>query len=54
MYLETVKHNRELLVLVLWFVLQMERKEPVGGASTDVKKDGPDIINRSHQPHIEG
>ena len=35
-------------------IVQMERKEPVGGASTDVKKDGPDIINRSHQPHIEG
>ena len=32
----------------------MERKEPLGGVSTDVKKDIPDVISRVHQPHIQG
>ncbi|XP_052094977.1 partitioning defective 3 homolog B-like isoform X6 [Mytilus californianus] len=34
--------------------VQMERKEPLGGVSTDVKKDIPDVISRAHQPHIQG
>lgn len=34
--------------------VQMERKEPVGGYGTDVKKDIPDVISRVHQPHIQG
>ncbi|XP_071157777.1 partitioning defective 3 homolog isoform X4 [Mytilus edulis] len=34
--------------------VQMERKEPLGGVSTDVKKDIPDVISRVHQPHIQG